>query len=209
MPCMRVHPQAVFSRPVLALGADWGLQQLPREQLPFNLSCNVPGRLRWVTTNIARFDPSVDWPPDLACTFAWNRGLRAYDGATLQLGADVPPSTRLQTQPLRMAVDRVDSAAAVAATGGQWSAFIGGPGDQLPEVPPDGACACSLLTHWQLDPPKHTRTYTHTQTQHNTFEPVQKQQRPSWHLGQQSCRHAHPPCITPTWPACLPAMLHP
>jgi hypothetical protein len=36
--------------------------------------------LRWVTTNIARFDPSVDWPTDLDCTFQWNRALRTYDG---------------------------------------------------------------------------------------------------------------------------------
>jgi hypothetical protein len=50
-------------------------------QVPFSLSCNTPGRLRWVTTNIARFDPSVDWPADLACAFRWNTALKAYDGA--------------------------------------------------------------------------------------------------------------------------------
>lgn len=49
-------------------------------QVPFTLSCGTPGRLRWVTTNIARFDPSIDWPTDLDCKFEWNKGLKSYDG---------------------------------------------------------------------------------------------------------------------------------
>ncbi len=49
-------------------------------QVPFTLTCNTPGRLRWVTTNIARFDPSVDWPTDLSCAFVWNKNLKTYDG---------------------------------------------------------------------------------------------------------------------------------
>ena len=49
---------------------------------PFRLSCGVPGKARWVTTSIARFDPDVDWPSDLDCSFVWNAALRAYDGAT-------------------------------------------------------------------------------------------------------------------------------
>jgi hypothetical protein len=53
-------------------------------QVPFTLSCGTPGRLRWVTTNIARFDPSVDWPTDLDCTFNWNKALRTYDGEQQQ-----------------------------------------------------------------------------------------------------------------------------
>lgn len=49
-------------------------------QVPFSLSCKTPGRFRWVTTNIARFDPSIDWPTDLDCSFDWNKALKAYDG---------------------------------------------------------------------------------------------------------------------------------
>ncbi len=74
------RPQAVFSRPVIALGGDWGVKELPPQLVPFTLTCGTPGRLRWVTTNIARFDPSVDWPTDLDCQFKWNTGLKGFDG---------------------------------------------------------------------------------------------------------------------------------
>lgn len=60
------------------LGVHWC--PLTLLQVPFMLSCGTPGRLRWVTTNIARFDPSVDWPTDLACTFDWNKDLKTFDG---------------------------------------------------------------------------------------------------------------------------------
>lgn len=55
---------------------------LCRLQVPFTLSCGTPGRLRWVTSNIARFDPSVEWPTDLACTFDWNQDLKTFDGVS-------------------------------------------------------------------------------------------------------------------------------
>lgn len=160
-------------------------------QVPFTLSCGTPGRLRWVTTNIARFDPSVEWPSDLNCKFEWNKALKSYDGeaqnhlqqrgsrhavslcsvylsnsmhahlleheaqsrvchalrlfclcapcagAPLQLG-DLQPSVQLQTQPLTMTVQQVQSETAMEATGGQWSALLGSPDDRLPELPPDG-----------------------------------------------------------------------
>jgi hypothetical protein len=247
-------------------------------QVPFTLSCGTPGRLRWVTTNIARFDPSIDWPTDLDCQFEWNKALKTYDGkqpraahstyhtahithhtahitqhtshitqhtshstqhsgcisgrlslqgcrsgvgqgssvqqcasarttgsqplrslwnvslahshisAAAGLGTNSPeicvvahlshpcggrtcyaqqqvlnvfsphpllqfvlacagaplqleglqPSVQLQTQPLTMSIQQVQSEAAIAATGGQWSASLGAPDDRLPEVPPDG-----------------------------------------------------------------------
>jgi hypothetical protein len=50
-------------------------------QVPFTLACGVPGRFRWVTTFIARFDPSIPWPPDLQCALKWNTRLTSYDGA--------------------------------------------------------------------------------------------------------------------------------
>lgn len=67
--------------------------------------------------------------------------LIASAGAPLQLG-DLQPFVRLQTQPLIMNVQQVQSAAAAAATGDQWSAFLGSPDDRLPEVPPDGEFVC-------------------------------------------------------------------
>lgn len=63
---------------------------LPR-QVPFTLSCPMPGRFRWVTTTIARFDPEVQWPSDLSCTFKWNSALITYDGgAHRHLRAPMP-----------------------------------------------------------------------------------------------------------------------
>ncbi len=52
-------------------------------QVPFTVNCPVPGRFRWVTTNIARWDPSIEWPTDLDCTFEWNTALKSFDGAYL------------------------------------------------------------------------------------------------------------------------------
>lgn len=52
----------------------------PRLQVPFNLSCPMPGKFRWVTTTIARFDPNVDWPTDINCTLDFNKELTTYDG---------------------------------------------------------------------------------------------------------------------------------
>ncbi|KIZ04279.1 hypothetical protein MNEG_3680 [Monoraphidium neglectum] len=126
---------AVFSRPVIALGADWGQKELPKELTPFTLSCNTPGRLRWVTTNIARFDPSVDWPTDLACTFDWNKGLKSFDGVALDLAGNVA-SVKLATAEIAVTLSGVSSQAADNATSGLWSYNVGLPDDSLPEVPP-------------------------------------------------------------------------
>ncbi|WIA22673.1 hypothetical protein OEZ86_009641 [Tetradesmus obliquus] len=134
---------AVFSRPVIALGSDWGSKELPASLVPFSLSCGMPGRLRWVTTNIARFDPLVEWPSDLACSFDWNKGLKSFDGAPLMLDS-MYASVPLATQPLVMDVVSVASAAADNATDGLWSATLGLPDDKLPEVPPDGNITLSF-----------------------------------------------------------------
>jgi hypothetical protein len=61
----------------------------------------------------------------------------ACAGASLQLEG-LQPSVRLQTQPITMSIQQVQSEAAMAATGGQWSASLGAPDDRLLEVPPDG-----------------------------------------------------------------------
>ena len=51
-----------FSRPVIALGSDF--LAIPEESVPFVLSPAIQGDLRWVTTSVARFDPTDDWPPN-------------------------------------------------------------------------------------------------------------------------------------------------
>lgn len=130
---------AVFSRPVIALGSDWGGPDpsSPAAGLvPFRLTCGVPGRLRWVTTSIARFDPSVEWPPDLDCAFEWSLGLRSWDGLPLALPAGAPAKVPLKTRPLEVTLSGVASEAAANATDGLWSATVGMPDDGLPEVPP-------------------------------------------------------------------------
>ncbi|KXZ55787.1 hypothetical protein GPECTOR_2g1337 [Gonium pectorale] len=138
-------PQAVFARPVIALGSDFGTPDA-QQKLPFRLeraggACPVPGKFRWVTTTIARFDPDVDWPTDLDCSLVWNTGLTSYDGAPLQLG-DVPTSKRLINSPLLMYISGVTSAGAQALTDNMWSSLP--TGDGLREVPPDG----KILLHF-------------------------------------------------------------
>ena len=48
---------ATFHRSVIALGSDFGGGALPHHLTPFFIHPPVPGRLRWVTTSVARFDP--------------------------------------------------------------------------------------------------------------------------------------------------------
>ncbi|KAG2452414.1 hypothetical protein HYH02_002657 [Chlamydomonas schloesseri] len=129
--------QVVFSRPVIALGSDFG-DGAAAKQVPFRLSCGVPGRFRWVSTTTARWDPDVDWPPDLSCGLRWNTSLRAYDGARLALDG-IPPRRALATSSLYMYSGGVVSEAAARLTGGAWSAdAAGAEDDKAPEVPPDG-----------------------------------------------------------------------
>ncbi|KAG1668837.1 hypothetical protein FOA52_004932 [Chlamydomonas sp. UWO 241] len=136
--------QAVFSRPVIALGSDFGAEDNYGGKVPFNLTCNAPGRFRWVTTTIARFDPTQDWPTDLDCTLVWNTNLTTHDGVALQLG-DVPTQRGLETLPLTMAITDVTSATADNLTGGLWAPDVGAPWDKVPwEVPPDGIISLSF-----------------------------------------------------------------
>ncbi|KAG2434208.1 hypothetical protein HXX76_007934 [Chlamydomonas incerta] len=159
---------AVFTRPVIALGSDFGLSAQQADQLaPFRLSCAVPGKARWVTTAIYRYDPDVDWPTDLDCELAWNTQLSSYDGVPLQLelvrdtglppgvgsssggsssaaGSSIPALVRLATHPNSMWAAGVRSERAVALTGGLWDAMTGFPDEKLPEVPPDGRLQLSF-----------------------------------------------------------------
>ncbi|PNW72413.1 hypothetical protein CHLRE_16g677205v5 [Chlamydomonas reinhardtii] len=127
---------AVFSRPVIALGSDFGTPA-SEQKLPFRLNCPVPGKARWVTTTIARFDADVDWPTDLDCELTWTAGLTSYDGAPLQLG-DTPASRKLSSSPLTLSISDVLSDKADELTDGRWASSLGLPDDSYLEVPPDG-----------------------------------------------------------------------
>ena len=43
-----------FDSPVIALGSDFGAEQLPDALNPFEIQPVVSGKVRWVTTTIAR-----------------------------------------------------------------------------------------------------------------------------------------------------------
>lgn len=70
----------IFNRAVIALGSDFGAYsanttadlmkpEMQFLQMPFVFDGlpeeGIPGKFRWATTSIARFDPDIDWPSDL------------------------------------------------------------------------------------------------------------------------------------------------
>lgn len=119
---------AVFSRPVVPLGSDFGAAEDFGGVAPFNLSCNslqpLPGSRRWVTTNIARFTPAIAWPSDLSCTLQWNESLTSWDGGRLELGG-APAAVALATPPLNITLADVTSRLAEQLTDGNWNGSIG------------------------------------------------------------------------------------
>lgn len=136
---------AIFSRAVIALGSDASGDALPADKVPFTLTAPggasssapspVPGRGRWVTSYIYRWDPSMSWPTDLNAQLTWNQGLTSYDGVPLQpLNSSAP--VVLSTLPLEMLLEGVESEQAAAATNGTWEPVLWE--GQEPEVPPDG-----------------------------------------------------------------------
>eukprot|EP00798_Chlamydomonas_sp_ICE-L_P016462 gene16462-22683_t len=160
---MLVARQTAVSRPVIALGSDfatadnaggkpWALTLATADnaggKIPFTLTCRqVPGKFRWVTTTIARWDVDLDWPTDLNCSLQWNDKLTSYDGMTVNL-ADVPPVRKFETSKLTMSLSTVLSDRAENVTGGMWDGQMGAPDDKLPEVPPDELVENSLGGMW-------------------------------------------------------------
>ncbi|CAD7702674.1 unnamed protein product [Ostreobium quekettii] len=126
----------VYSRSVVPLGAGFEEFGLPANRTPFTLRPAVEGRLWWVTTYIARFDPEGGWPSDLEVEFQLNEELTTFDGVGLSLGD--PEPVVLLTDSLDMSVRKVSSEEAKSFTSGLWDASVGREGDKLPEVPPDG-----------------------------------------------------------------------
>ena len=79
--------QAVFSRAVIALGAD--PSNVPETQRPFRVGDGSLGSFRWINSYIARFDPFGTWPSDAAVPFEWNRDLESWDGLQLNNSAEL------------------------------------------------------------------------------------------------------------------------
>eukprot|EP00798_Chlamydomonas_sp_ICE-L_P007932 gene7932-1146_t len=130
--------QTAVSRPVIALGSDFAMADNAGGKIPFTLTCPlIPGKFRWVTTTIARWDVDVDWPTDLNCSLQWNDTLTSYDGMTVDL-ADIPSLRKFGANKLSMSRSTVLSDRAENVTGGMWDGLTGTPDDKLPEVPPDG-----------------------------------------------------------------------
>ena len=110
-----------FSLAMIALGEDFGAGALPAALVPFQLDPPIPGKLRWVTTTIARFDPDDDFPPSLNFALRLS-GMASRSGATLP--ADARTEWHFSTPALRMSVARVHSPLALALTGGSWVSSV-------------------------------------------------------------------------------------
>lgn len=131
----RMAITVTFNHAIIALGSDYGARDaMPAAMLPFTLKPAVPGRTRWVTTSVARFDPDQDWPAELQLVMTLRPDITSIDGAKLERGAQV--QWNFATPLLRMWVNSVHSQRALNLTAGRWSAST--TGEDTPEVPPDG-----------------------------------------------------------------------
>jgi hypothetical protein len=127
----------VFSRPVIALGSDFGdnatlvqpfflLERgTGRDMIPL-------GKFRWVTTYIARFDLDDEWPTDLELELSVPTDLQCYDGARLDLANSVKPR-QYSTPSLAWYLSSVSSQKAQQLTDNHWTGSDVSP----PECPPD------------------------------------------------------------------------
>jgi len=129
----------IFSRPVIALGSDFGTP-LQESQNPFHITddngvaLSFPMKLRYVTTFIARLDLEIGWPPDLSLSWTINPNLQTFDGLDL---AEVPSLMHYITSSLDGKIDTVDSPKALSLTDGYWSSKLST--ETIHEVPPDGS----------------------------------------------------------------------
>eukprot|EP01127_Copromyxa_protea_P019958 TRINITY_DN6582_c0_g1_i1.p1 TRINITY_DN6582_c0_g1~~TRINITY_DN6582_c0_g1_i1.p1 ORF type:complete len:1992 (-),score=234.88 TRINITY_DN6582_c0_g1_i1:99-6074(-) len=117
----------IFDSAVIALGSDWNTNP----SNPFKSNMQVPGKVRWVTTTIARFDPDVAWPPDLS--FPVEIRATDYRGNTSQ-----PKTANYSTSPSTFTIQKILSETASNLTGGSWSSHSNHPSFKAPECPPDG-----------------------------------------------------------------------
>eukprot|EP01094_Clydonella_sp_ATCC50884_P020809 TRINITY_DN439_c0_g1_i1.p1 TRINITY_DN439_c0_g1~~TRINITY_DN439_c0_g1_i1.p1 ORF type:complete len:2206 (-),score=883.54 TRINITY_DN439_c0_g1_i1:214-6831(-) len=113
-----------FNRPVIPLGSDYADGELPAELVPFTLEGSaVPGRVRWVTTYMARFDADVPWPAEVRLRLQVKHDLVSHDGLHVDCSAS-PCDASFHSAPLAMSVGRVSSAVADELTDGRWAANI-------------------------------------------------------------------------------------
>jgi len=132
--------QVLFSRPVIALGQDY--LEIPPEKIPFYLidkdsnPIKVPGKFRYPTTYIARFDPDINWPSDLDFGLLLNANLTAHDGVLLSDSENT--FVKYKTNSMALWISSVTSEKAMELTGDRWSAYTSPIQDTVPECPPDG-----------------------------------------------------------------------
>lgn len=139
----------VFNRAVIALGSDFDsyratttkdLMLLDKTnktvQMPFVFEGlpeeGIPGKFRWVTTSICRFDPDIQWPTDLKFRVRVKEDLVAFDGTKLSNTKMV----HYQTKTLSMYIASVESKLANQLTDNNWDPLVG-QSDSVVECPPD------------------------------------------------------------------------
>ena len=118
--------------------------------MPFKISPHVAGKLRWVTTSIARFDADAEWPPELNLQLKLNPAIRAFDGESLA-GADASKAYYFDTPKLRMHSGMVRSPRALAITNGTWSATVQPLVPSSLEMPPDASVELRFGSDVQLE----------------------------------------------------------
>eukprot|EP00897_Mesotaenium_endlicherianum_P001797 jgi/Mesen1/1645/ME000135S00645 len=125
----------VYNRAVIPLGSDYGEEELPAELTPFTLSVPIPGKQRWVTTYMFRFDPDSEWPTGLEFHLKWNEALTSYDGVQ-QVDPGQDPC--FVTPQLEIMLGSVSSKTADNLTDGTWQASAYPVERGVLEFPPDG-----------------------------------------------------------------------
>lgn len=124
-----------FDHAIIALGSDFGPGEIPAGLTPFALVPAVAGRLRWVTTSVARFDPESDWPAELELTLRLSPALQAFDGRRITPSAQ--SEWAFTTPSISMSLGRVRSAMALAMANGTWDASVHPLVPNAKECPPD------------------------------------------------------------------------
>eukprot|EP01025_Chloroclados_australasicus_P018154 TRINITY_DN193_c1_g1_i6.p1 TRINITY_DN193_c1_g1~~TRINITY_DN193_c1_g1_i6.p1 ORF type:complete len:2102 (+),score=278.55 TRINITY_DN193_c1_g1_i6:140-6445(+) len=108
----------VFSRPVVSLGSDFGVESLPQDKVPFTIDGGFPYVARWVQSYVYRLDPIGEYPKDLTTRLVWNKNLTTWDGVKFDAGN--LDFVTLTTQSIEMFKGDITSEAALVATDGRW-----------------------------------------------------------------------------------------
>ena len=73
--------QVVYSRAVVPLGES---QTDAPSQIPFTVTGAPAGRVRWLNSYVASYEPEGSWGTDVSFHIAWNTELSTFDGVPLQ-----------------------------------------------------------------------------------------------------------------------------